>query len=1162
MIVKLSRQFVERYIKGRLAQQVVRAAIVCGVMAAGIAIGGGAYFMPLYAQAGYTVSSGEEGPAAPGHQEKSDNLITLSVQDSSLRWVLNAIARQAKLSLVFNEKSAPLDRPVTAKFANVAVRDAFTRVLTGTSLVATFASDGETVIIRANTAAKGSQQQAGAVMGRVIDSVGRKGVPGATVTIVELKKSAVTGERGEYFIPSIPDGSYKVSVKLLGYRTETQSVKVNGDTVRADFLMATTATALTEVVTTVTGEQRKLEIGNAIASINVDSVMQVAPVTSLTDLLATRVPGLVVQRSSGQPGDPSRLRLRGPGSVYGSNDMIVVVDGIRIDGQSSPFSATARGLGSSDMAGSGQYLASSAFDQIDPNSIETLTVFKGPSAAAMYGSDAASGVLVITTKRGRPGPSKWSVSLNGGISYIPGKYPEGYFRFGRMMGMVPARCSVPQHNETLSICDLDSIVAFQALNDPYYSVLGHGSSFGQTVTISGGSGALSYSVTGSVTEENGLLKMSPYLTERYLNMYGRSLPSWMANPDAYPTWSGTGNISSQINSDLRIKFITRIYNSDHKKTALGNNAIAVWSTKFRGDSVGQSQNDWEASLDEDRFYERVNRQSIRYTNSIELSWQLSSYLPINATAGIDELSSTDETYLPRGVCQGIFVCDSTGHYSVGRILSQTRSLNVSSQMAVLHGKITTFWGMNLLSKKNESISAEMRGLPLGVTVPTGGFTSTSLGANSQTMLGWYIEPRLNFRSRFFVMPGFRLDNNGFQGDRAGIFNLPKMNLSWVASEEEFFPWKNTVELMRVRFAFGTAGISPKSTDRLRVFNADTVTTIHPMYRHNSVISTYGNTQLRPERSTEFEGGVDLELWAGRFWVELTTYRKTQHDAIVGVPTAPSIALSSNAATTYKANIGVVRNTGAEAFIRLALLESSAYGWQSGLRFSQNANRVVRLNAGDLSVGIDEVSGRGGSVRRVIPGYPLWGLWARPIVGVYDLDNNNIITKDEVVLADSFAYLGQPEPKGSMTFSNDWMLFNGRLGIHTGMSYQYGLTQTAEVMRDFSSPLNMAANDPSSTPMQQAIAVVADESAYGITQTVNTFRFETLSINLNLGERVAKRFYARAMSVALQGSNLGMKSNYLGKDPNVNSAAMGDGSTVDVGLLSQPRRWTLRLTLGN
>ena len=302
--------------------------------------------------------------------------------------------------------------------------DAIAVVLKGTGLVAKLASDRETLVIRAQSnsvAARQARPDSGIVTGRVTDSTTGTGLSGATVRITGTKLSAVTSDSGRFTLNAVPSGKQVLSVRLFGYHPVERTVTV-GDSIRAvvHISMVPAATILSGVVTTATGEQRRIEVGNDITSINVDSVRQVAPTMSVTDLLEARVPGLTVVHSSGVPGDPSRLRLRGVSSPTLSNDPIVIVDGVRVySSQSDPRNNNLAPFQSGG-AGVGGYAAPSPLDQIDPASIDKIEVFKGPSASALYGSDAANGVIVITTKHGRAGPVHWDLSLGQGVNWLPG----------------------------------------------------------------------------------------------------------------------------------------------------------------------------------------------------------------------------------------------------------------------------------------------------------------------------------------------------------------------------------------------------------------------------------------------------------------------------------------------------------------------------------------------------------------------------------------------------------------------------------------------------------------------------------------------------------------------------------------------------------------------
>jgi outer membrane receptor protein involved in Fe transport len=318
------------------------------------------------------------------------------------------------------------------------------------------------------------------------------------------------------------------------------------------------------------------------------------------------------------------------------------------------------------------------------------------------------------------------------------------------------------------------------------------------------------------------------------------------------------------------------------------------------------------------------------------------------------------------------------------------------------------------------------------------------------------------------------------------------------------------------------------------------------------LRSLGNTQLRPERSRELEGGFEATLWQGRFNLTYTRFNRTKKDAIVDVPTAPSI---HGGAFQVSENVGEVQNTGTELSLNAAILASRALGWNVGMNLSNDNNVLVHLNPGQLpnyDLGL-------------VPGYPLFGSWVLPIRAFADQNHDGKITRNEVVLGDSAIFAGQPNPKYQVNMNTDIHLLNGRLGVYATFSYQNGLTQNTQGALA-STALYLAGNNPE-TPLSYQAAMQAathGPTLYGLIQTVNTFRFNELSVNYELPRTTSAWLRVPRATVAIQGSNLGLHSNYRGKDPNVNafSTVSAGEAAMDLGQIPQPRTWWLKLTLGN
>jgi hypothetical protein len=252
--------------------------------------------------------------------------------------------------------------------------------------------------------------------------------------------------------------------------------------------------------------------------------------------------------------------------------------------------------------------------------------------------------------------------------------------------------------------------------------------------------------------------------------------------------------------------------------------------------------------------------------------------------------------------------------------------------------------------------------------------------------------------------------------------------------------------------------------------------------------------------------------------------------------------------TMMRNIGVVRNTGLELSVSTQLVRTDPFTWSTSFNLTRNHNQVMELGAGVLPFGADEA--------RVVAGYPLFGRWARPILAYSDLNQDHVIEREEVQLGDTLVYMGASEPNYEANLFTTFSFLRGALTVSAGFAYQDGLTQENLAIggpgRVIYSP---GVSDSTSSFAQQAAVAVMNESSYGIYQTVNALRLNSVSVAFNASPSLAQRFGTKALSIALQGTNVGLWTNYAGKDPNVNAFATGN-SVVDTGVLPMPRSWQL------
>ncbi len=1125
----------------------------------------------------------------PSQQELGKSAaFVLEGKERTILEAVTELARQAKKEIGYNKSDTTLYVRKFVRVQRASLADALNTVLAGTPLGFRMSPDGKTVVIGPRTAKQvvdsGTRTNVGIIAGRVTDSASGNAIVGATVTVNSLKLSTVTDNDGLFRFLHVPVGEQIVSVKYFGFRSGSRMVTVLKEKVASvQMQLAPTATQLSGVVTTVTGQQRKLEVGNDITTLDVPEIMKQAPITSVTDLLEARVPGLTVMRTSGVPGAPSRIRLRGIGGgllsgVPGAptNDPIVVVDGIRVyAGQS--------GVDDQKLGG-GKYPTPSPIDQIDPNSIEKIEVLRGPSAAAMYGSDAGDGVIVITTKKGRAGATRWDVTGSGGIESMPGVYAApGFYRFGHrpggggsLSGATNMLC--PPITEPIEYfrCSQDSLVRFQALNEPRLSTIGRGTSTRLSATASGGAKEVTYSVTGSIANTLGLTKMPPLYQDLYQQLYDSAPSARMRRPNSMDTRSGQATFSAELSRGLQATFTTSLMQSVQHQSSANNQLAALASAYMDTLNINPGI--------PGQYAYQLKADAITANHALALNLLRWERLPLTATFGMNRLERSAQGLEPRGIVT-LLGTPSPGavtltYLSKGKFTE--RRENIATTTARVNGTLfprartSLSLGLEIRSTSNTAIDGYSDTLVQGIPRPSTLISGTRSG-RSTTTGGWFLEPRLNLNSRFFVNPGFRFDGSGVSGSRGGfrggLFSLfPKLNFSWIAIDREGGePLWGVVSQLRPRFAFGIAGVQPAAEWSLRTLQQDFGDWIPSLTDSIAPeaglrIRSVGNTQLGSEKTQEVEGGFDMELWDTRVTVSATGFYKMRKNAIQKLPLAASVgAASRDSISSYYANIGHVRNTGAEFSLTARVLDLPMIGWMVDVSVSKYTNTLVKL-FGEKSV-IDLGNGT-----RLVEGYPLFGRWSRPISGWSDPQDGTKMWYGDYVVDTAAVYMGMQTPDFEMPFRTSLTLFRGLVSVNGQFNYKAGLTQYNLGGQDL---LGNIYENPNSTYAQQANALAAacyspmgtstanaigPCTDYGFIQKVNSLRFNSVSVGYNVPRAYLKRLPVSSLSASLQGSNLGLWTNYRGKDPDVNGTLIGD-ATSDSGQLPMPRAWSLQIRIG-
>lgn len=965
-------------------------------------------------------------------------------------------------------------------------------------------------------------QERGTVTGAVVDQTNQQPLAGVQIFIAGTERGTLTNSEGRYLIPNVPAGSYEVRATRLGYSQGTASVVVAaGETATANFTLNPSAVELGAVIVTATGErQSKREIGNSVATINVEDEVELAAVENVGQILQGRAAGVSVLAAGGTVGTGSRIRIRGSNSVSLSNDPLLIIDGVRADA----------GAGNSIGVG-GQ--TTNRLSDMNPEDIESLEVLKGPAASALYGTAAANGVIVVTTKKGRSGDAQWRFYTEQGVNEDVTEYPAN---FGDDNFCIVAY-------QALGICESENLRSFNPLEDPETTPFKDGYNQKYGVNVAGGGEAATYFISGDVENSNGVYRFDANNLER-VNL--------------------RANFTGQVREDLDVAVTSGFIASDLRLPQNDNNVLGLLSGGLLGWNDRDAGTNGYLYVDPEQSSAIQTFQDVQRVNgTINLNYRPLEWLSLVGTAGMDLLDRHDnETIPPERV---FFSSLPEGERTSNRIRisNYTANLAANTDYQIRDG---IQGNTSIGTQFTEEIFRGTYAYGAGLLAGTGSLAGTNKlfsvdEANTQVRtIGGFVQQRLNFADRFYLTGAVRADDNSAFGEDFDLVYYPSLSASWVVSEEAFFPQSDFLTTFRLRTAYGRSGRQPGTLDAIRYFSPVAVTVQNASVPGFTFGGT-GNPNLEPEKSSEIELGFEAGMINDRLGLDVTYYNKTSEDLLVARRLAPSLGVS----TTQFANLGEVNNQGLETRLDADLLRNDQVAWNAQVTASWNTNELVDLGI-DPTTGEDIspiIFGLGGNTQRHTEGRPL-GAYFQPTIEFDDADGNGLLSPSEVTVSDTAEYLGSPFPTREASFSTDVTLFDV-VRLSGLLDYRGGYKQFNST-REFRCGAFFVCEDAYNpdTSLEDQANVIASAfygTAAGYIEDADFVKLREIALTFMAPRDFASRFGANALSLTLSGRNLKTWTDYTGFDPEINFAGSGSAfSTAE--FLTQPplRTFTLRLDL--
>jgi TonB-dependent SusC/RagA subfamily outer membrane receptor len=1059
-------------------------------------------------------------------QNNGQSHVSLVVRDSSLNYILRSLSQQARRAIVFNGNDARFAKRVEVNVHNKPILEVITSLLAGTGLEAVVGTDGETIVVRAIDTKGGSVPvQVGTIIGRVVDSTTRAGIGGATVSIAALKRSTTTQEDGTFRFSNVPAGSHSVSVKLLGYQTRSATVVIEANKSNTiTIALSRSSTTLAEVVTTATGSQRRIDISNDVVKIDANRLMEAAPVRSMTDLLvAAQVPGMVITRTSGDPGAPARIRIGGVGSISQNNDPVVIVDGVWVK---SAFSTNeiSRQLGTTE---AGQYLQT-RLDAIDPATIETIEIVRGPAAATLYGPDAANGVILVKTKRGAAGPARWDVQFSRDWKNPVGTRAPVYKAFGHTaFSSEPVQCSVSQ--VVTNECVQDSVVSVSK-SHPLLTQETGGFTNVASATVSGGTRQILYSLSGGLRDHRGTRK-----TPEISLIRARILSVPVSDRYHHPSEMRDRNLSTRFTISPRDGLDITLSLDGSQSNSREDGFTVTMARLGDFDSTGVLY--YSGSIGQEERGSTTTRGLV----SLVTRWNPYRWWMASTTLGIDREHTREKRHATTlscrsGTCSQSFEADQTAgrQQSVYTIRAQstfTPDLGWASRFLSLQPGIS--FDLRRQVNHRYTAGAERSGDVITPRVDIyDGPTSALAGL------------ALNFNIRLFDRiafdPAIRRDFNGSSALRNNAKSYPRFGTSWLVSDEDFFPKTSLLSTLRLRGAFGYASVQPQLSQLYGRYTSANVN-INGTTVPSIDLAAIGNPELQPERSVEVETGFDADLLDERVMLSVTYSNKQNRNTLVNHTLAPSAGVTS----PRQENIARVVNHTTSIQIVTRPIERDNLRLRVTSTVGFLRNEIKSLGEG--------VAAYGNFQQRYVPGYPVGGLWQRPVLGSYDANNNGIIELDEFVFGDSLTYMGSNLPRYTMGHNIE-IGFLRHFTFNAFVDYKGAFTQD----RAFAWSDLRGYWDINASPEEKLIPnLMARTSTTRDLQTVTELRLQSASLSVNVPPTLLRRIRAKSMQVSFQGSNLGLWTTYRGRDPGLNSTPIGERLTDSGNAIGFPRNYSLQ-----
>ncbi|MGI4735344.1 MAG: SusC/RagA family TonB-linked outer membrane protein [Janthinobacterium lividum] len=764
------------------------------------------------------------------------------------------------------------------------------------------------------------------VQGVVTDEKGNP-LPGATIVLKGNTSVGVSSDADGKFSLSVPTGNETLVISSIGY--VAQELNLAGRTTLSIQLVADNK-ALDEVVVVGYGTQKRSDITGAVGSVKAADLVD-RPVVNVAQGLQGRVAGVDVSLNSGQPGGAPQIRVRGYSSISAGNDPLYVVDGV---------------------------YWRQGITTLNPNDIESIEVLKDASATAIYGAQGSSGVILVTTKRGRRGST---ISYDNYVSLSTLARKQSVLNAREFMATEDlAYQNIQKYDPTGwaagAYANKDPRLKRQALTaansthplfdsnlNPLYDVDWQKESTQTAVaqshnlSFSGGSDQLTYGLFLNYTNANGIIR----------NTYQKRYQARLTVDNQVKKWLKIGGTINYANIEDRLG---NRFTGGNNIPRMMIEMIPIVPIQYADGTYGKRQDYPDMESGDNPV--AIAREDTEITRNQTFSGNF--YANANILPGLDfrtvfgaNISSQLNPYFASNLIQlrgqrNLAGIDAFDGKSVQwqNYLTYNKQLNTDNSLNVVAGiDASKYWSQSLGASTNGLLDNAYGFYNLGV-----GATPNTPSSDYQeyALLSYFARANYTFKERYILTVTDRVDGASRFGVNSKYANFPSGAIAWRISQEDFLHDNPTITDLKLRFGYGRTGNSNfgnySSLDQLGsnqyVFNGTRTSGI--------TTGSLGNPALQWERAGQFDLGLNAGLWQNRVTFEADVYQRTTTDLLLNAPVPQSSGYGS-----IIRNIGSVRNRGLELSLNTVNIQGKDFTWSTTFNISFLQNRVLALGqAGD------------------------------------------------------------------------------------------------------------------------------------------------------------------------------------------------------------------------